>query len=188
MPILTRETSIYPAELLSQRCNQGPDMDRRWWTVYTRSRAEKAVARQLLANQLPFYLPLVTQEQFSRGRRLTSHMPLFTGYLFLFGSNDERVKMLSNSGNRVSRVLDVDDQAQLLHDLRSVQRLIDTDAPLTVERRLLPGQPVRVKRGALAGLEGTIVRRHKSKRLVVNVNYLQQGVSVEIDDFMGESI
>ena len=47
---------------------------------------------------------------------------------------------------------------------------------------------VRIKSGALKGLEGLIVKRVKTTRLQVAVNYLQQGVSVEIDDFMVEAI
>jgi len=40
----------------------------------------------------------------------------------------------------------------------------------------------------LEGLEGVVVRRQKTSRLVVAVSYLNQGVSVEIDDFMVEPI
>ena len=63
-----------------------------------------------------------------------------------------------------------------------VQALIEQDAPLAVERRLETGAPVRIKTGSLRGLEGIVVKRHGKTRLLVAVNYLQQGVSVEIDD------
>ena len=44
-----------------------------------------------------------------------------------------------------------------------------------------------MKTGALRGLEGVVVKRHSKCRLLVAVNYLQQGVSVEIDDCALES-
>jgi hypothetical protein len=59
---------------------------------------------------------------------------------------------------------------------------------LTVEGRLKAGDRVRVKHGVLGGLEGTIIRRNRKTRLLIAVNYLQQGVSIEIDDFMLEPL
>lgn len=187
MPILAEETSIYPDNLLDNPAD--PDDDRRWWAVYTMARQEKALARQLLGYEIPFYLPLVKKDRYSRGRRLCSYLPLFDGYVFLHGTEDERVRTLTT--NRISRILPVRNQDELLADLSRVKHLIESDAPLTVEKRLRSGHRVRIKSGALKGLEGTIIRRNngnKGPRLLVAVNYLQQGVSVEIDDFMVEPI
>ena len=106
--------------------------------------------------------------------------------MFLYGSEEERVKTLTT--NRISRVLPVPDQEQLYDDLKQVHQLIDSNAPLTVEKRLAPGQRVRVRDGALMGLEGTVTSRVRRCRLVVAVNFLQQGVSVEIDDYLLEPL
>jgi transcriptional antiterminator RfaH len=73
-------------------------------------------------------------------------------------------------------------------DLQNVRKLIACGAPLTVEARLQPGRRVRIKGGALMGLEGTIVCRRAETRLLIAVHYLQQGVSVQIDDYMVEPI
>ena len=129
MPILDLETSVYPANLFEGYTQEVSD--RSWWVLYTKSRQEKAVARQLLTWTVPFYLPLVAHTNMIRGRKVNSHMPVFSGYVFLFGNDTERVQSLKT--NRISRVLDVVDQTQLDHDLRNVARLIACDAPLTVE-------------------------------------------------------
>ena len=70
----------------------------------------------------------------------------------------------------------------LVDDLRSIKRLIDTDQPLTPEARLEPGQLVRVRSGALRGLEGTVVKRSGEQRLLVAVRFLNQGASIELED------
>ena len=57
MPILDLETSVYPANLFEGYTQEASD--RSWWVLYTKSRQEKAVARQLLTWTVPFYLPLV---------------------------------------------------------------------------------------------------------------------------------
>ena len=91
-----------------------------------------------------------------------------------------------------SEIIDTQAFAQdpqvLAHDLRQFRQLIATDAPLTIESRLVPGNRVRVRHGLFAGLEGTVLKRRGGTRLVVCVNFLQQGASVEVDDFMLEPI
>jgi transcriptional antiterminator RfaH len=188
MPILEQEVCVYPEDLLSEFPVTFDDelLDRRWWAVYTKSRQEKALARHLIGHQVPFYLPLIPKDNIIRGRRVRSHVPLFSGYIFLYGSDEERVTTLTT--NRISRILPVPDQDQLRHDLANVHALIDRNAPLAVERRLTPGDDVRIKTGSLRGLEGVVVKRHGKTRLLVAVNYLQQGVSVEIDDCALEPI
>lgn len=184
MPILAPETSVYPANLLRDFM-QTPS-DRLWWAVYTMARQEKSLARDLLDREIPFYLPLVPKDNLIRGRCVRSYIPLFSGYVFLYGSEVERVKCLTT--NRVSRILPVTEHVRLVHDLGQVQQLIEADAPLTVERRLTAGRLVRIKKGSMAGLEGTVLSRKSRTRLVVAVDFLQQGVSVEIDDYLLEPI
>jgi transcriptional antiterminator RfaH len=184
MPILDAETAIFPENLLTELAEQ--NSPRRWWAVYTKARQEKALARHLVQLDVPFYLPLVAKTNLIRGRKVQSHIPLFGGYVFLFGSEEERTKSLTT--NRVSTILNVDDQRQLATDLRHVARLIESNAPLTVERRLEAGSPVRIKTGPMQGLEGTVISRRGQTRLLVSVRMLQQGVSVEIDDFVLEPL
>jgi transcription antitermination factor NusG len=180
MPILKEEPNLYPETLLDEAPADVPG--RRWLALYTKARQEKSLARELYKYGIPFYLPLVKKTSVSRGRRRTSLAPLFGGYVFLFGSEEERIKCLTT--NRISRVLAVEDPDQLAFDLRQLRQLIAANAPLTVESRLGPGQQVRVRQGAFAGLEGTVLKRRGQTRLLVSINFLQQGASVEIDDFM----
>ena len=70
----------------------------------------------------------------------------------------------------------------LVNDLRAIKRLIDTERPLTPEARLEPGLTVRVRTGALRGLEGTVIKRRGTERLMVAVRFLNQGASIELED------
>ncbi len=184
MPILKEEPSLYPETLLDELPHDVPG--RCWYALYTKARQEKALSRDLLKHQIPFYLPLVKKTSVSRGRRRTALTPLFSGYLFVYGAETERVRALTT--NRVSRVLVAEDPEQLVFDLRQLRQLIAADAPLTIESRLTTGRRVRVRHGAFAGLEGTVLKRRGKTRLLVSVNFLQQGASVEIDDFLLEPL
>jgi transcriptional antiterminator RfaH len=189
MPILREEVSLHPETLLDGNASVETLLsarDRQWWVVHTKARQEKALARELLRYGIPFYLPLVKKTSVLRGRRVRSFIPLFGGYLFLYGSQDERGRGLTT--NRIARVLPVHEPERLQHDLRQIRQLIAANMPLTVESRLAPGDRVRVRFGALAGIEGTILARRGEVRLMVAVDFLQRGASVEIDDFMLEPI
>ena len=187
MPILEKETSVFPDALFEEPELELGCSDRQWWAIFTKARHEKALARDLLRYEIPFFLPLVAKETRIRNRVVASHIPLFSGYVFMYGREDERVRSLTT--NRISRILPVLDQIQLRNDLSHLYQLIETDAPLTVERRLEPGRRVRIKSGPMKGVEGVITqRRGGQRRLLVAVHFLQNGVSVEIDDFMVEPL
>jgi transcriptional antiterminator RfaH len=162
--------------------------ERQWWVFYTKSRQEKALTRYLTAKHIPHYLPLYEKSSLIRGRRFTSLMPLFGNYVFLLADREERIVALES--NRVARTIDVPEcrQAEFGVDLVQIQRLIESGVPLSIEARIQPGQRVRVRNGRLAGLEGMVTKRRGGSRLLIAVNYLQQGASVEIDDFSLEII
>jgi len=189
MPILAIEPDIYPANLLDLHdFNEFPPRDSgvAWWVLYTRARQEKSLARDLLCREIRFYLPTVRRRLLVRGRAVQSHVPLLAGYLFVHCCDEDRVRALMT--NRVAQVLPVQDSQQLYRDLLNIKRLIDSGTPLTVEAQLQAGQQVRVRSGALQGLEGIVVRRKLATRLVVLIKMLQQGVSLEIDDYLLEPI
>jgi transcription antitermination factor NusG len=181
MPLLPLETYLFPRDLFENPTYSRPG-PARWWVLHTRPRAEKALARQVLARNLPFFLPLHRRQWRSRGRVQSSYLPLFPGYVFLHGDNHARVAALTT--NLVANVLSVPDQEQLFADLTRVNHLIGSGSPLKSEVRLEPGTPVEITSGPLAGLEGKILPGGKNLRLLVEVRFLQQGVSVAIESWM----
>jgi transcriptional antiterminator RfaH len=181
MPLLPLEPYLFPEDLFESAVYSTPG-PQSWWVLHTRPRAEKALARQFLARNLPFFLPLHHRQWRSRGRLQSSYLPLFPGYVFLHGDSHARVMALTT--NLVANVLPVPDQTQLYTDLTRVNHLIASGSPLTPEARLEPGTPVQIIAGPLAGLEGKILRESKNLRFVVDVRLLQQGVSVEIESWM----
>ena len=184
MPILKAETELYPSNLLEEVAPA--DTDRKWWAVYTKSRQEKAIARQLKGMDVPFYLPLVPQTTMIGTRKVKSLLPLFPSYMFVFGSDVERIATLSTQ--RVTQMLCAVDNAVMTRDLANIRTMIEAGVPMTLESRLEPGRRVRIKKGALMGMEGTVVTRRGAERLLVAVQFLQQGVSIEINDYQLEPL
>ena len=184
MPILAAEPSLFPNNLLDDYVDEGSD--RRWWAIYTKSRQEKSLARQLLGMEVPFYLPLIAKTNLIRGRRIISQIPLFGSYMFLFANESERVQALTTE--RIVQLLPAPPGQEIAQDLQNIRTLIEAGVPLTLESRLSVGRRVRIKSGALMGLEGVIMSRRGENRLLVGVQFLQQGASILIEDYQVEPI
>jgi transcriptional antiterminator RfaH len=185
MPLLPLEPFLYPEGLFTKPPSAGEGF-LPWWVLHTKPRTEKALARRCLSRGVSFFLPQYQREWRSKGRLLRSHLPLFPGYLFLRGDEGARLQALET--NLVARWLPVPDQERLSLDLARVFRLVTSDAPLTPEDHLLPGTPVEIINGPLTGLEGVVIRRGKQLKIFVEVQFLQRGVSVEIETWMIQPI
>ena len=183
MPLLAAEPVCFPDGLLTDP-DALADRPGCWWAVHTKARGEKALARHLFGRSVPYYLPLHKHSWKNNGRTFTSHLPLFPGYVFLFGDDDARIAALES--NQVSRLLPVADPARLVSDLRRVRRMLAAEAPVAPADALAVGQPVRITAGPFEGLTGTLVHHGGQMRLVVEVAFLRQAVSVEVDGWMVE--
>jgi transcriptional antiterminator RfaH len=153
--------------------------DKPWWIAYTRSRQEKALARHLLQWQVPYYLPQREHRSLVGGRCRTSHLPLFTGYVFLRADAQDRVAALKS--NVIVNLIDVPEGAELERELRSLWLLQLTGAPLVPHPYIGPGDEVEVVDGALKGYRGTVLREKGKYRLVVSITLLRQAVAAELD-------
>lgn len=180
MPILTPQTDIYPADLFDRE-RLGDEATLGWWAMYTMSRREKHLMRQLVKLEVPFYCPVIPKRNRSPGGRIrTSHLPLFPNYVFLYGDDEQRYTAMTT--NCVARYTRVVAGVELTQDLRQIYELIQAGVPLTAESRLEAGDLVRVRSGPFRGYEGYVLRREGQRRLLVAVNFLQQGASFALED------
>lgn len=181
MPILQLEPYVLPDDLFSQPSPRFGE-SARWWVLHTRPRAEKSLARAFCRRHIPFFLPLGQRRRRWKGRILTSHVPLFPGYVFLLG--DERARYEGLCTHLVAHCLPVANQEQLHVDLEAVHQLMNSGVPLAPEEQLRPGTPVEIISGPLEGLQGKVLRQGRRLKFIVEVHFLQRGASVEIDSWM----
>jgi len=152
----------------------------RWWVAHTKPRNEKALATDLASLRVSHYLPLYPRATRSRatGRISRSLVPVFPGYLFFSGTDEQRFLALRT--NRIANTLVVTDQAELIGQLRHIHQVLSSEAGLEWSGRLCVGEWARVVAGPLAGVEGVVCRRLSRLRLALNVETLGQSVSIEV--------
>lgn len=176
MPILKPEPDCFPEDLLEHVADDAP-----WWACYTRSRQEKQLMRSLRKADIAHYAPIISRRYRSpAGRIRESFIPLFANYVFVCG--DEMARYQAVCTGCVSSTLAVTDTAAFVKDLRQIQQLVQTGAPLSPEARIEAGDLVRIRSGQFAGFEGRVERRHQQTVLIVEVRFMNQGASVALDD------
>jgi transcription antitermination factor NusG len=153
-----------------------------WFAAYTTPRHEKRVDQHLRMREIEHYLPLYqVQRKWSDGSRVTLDLPLFPGYIFVRIERAQRVRVLEVPGvvaivggtGRAPAPLPESD----IEALRSGLHLRRAEPhPL-----LKIGQRARIRSGALAGMEGIVVRKKNSFRVVLTMEAIMQSIAVEVD-------
>ena len=162
------------------------ELNGNWWVAHTKSRNEKALAWQLVNDKVPYFLPMHWKVSKSRGRTIRSLLPLFPGYLFFCGDEDERLKVLKT--NRTANILAVEDQGLLVQELLPIETMLKLGKTVLPHDYIQVGQKCRVTAGPLAGTTGMVVETPKETRLILQVDMLGQAASVEIDSDMVEKL
>ncbi len=166
--------------LTSLNIDATENLDRPWWAVYTRHQHEKVVAEMLSAKGFDVFLPLYQSTRRWKDRSKVLSLPLFPCYLFIRGGIDRKLQVVTTPG--IHMILYRGERVAIVPDaeIDALQRAVE--GPLRVEPHpfLKCGMRVRVTRGALAGVEGILIRKKNLFRLILSVDMLAQSVAVEV--------
>lgn len=157
-----------------------------WGVAHTKSRNEKALAQDLIRKGISYFLPMSLKVRRRRDRTIRSLLPLFSGYLFFCGDENQRIELLRT--NRVANLIEVKDQQKLLAELVQIEQALRAGVPLSPHKYIKVGQHCRVIAGPLADLQGIVLKTKRTVRLVLQINMLGQAASVEMNTDMIETI
>ena len=174
MPLLPKEADLFPDDFFA--LPEGPFP---WHVAHVRSRQEKLMARRLMEQQIPFYLPQIERVSVRSSRRFRSYVPLFAGYVFYRGDGHARDAAL-RSGVTV-QIIDVGDQQLLGSQLKQIRDLQLAGASFEVYEDLLPDDVVTITEGPFRGYTGAVVRSGRRDRLIVTLSLLRQNMAVEFE-------
>jgi transcription antitermination factor NusG len=157
------------------------DAEPRWYAAYTRSHHEKCVAQQLQTRTVEHFLPLYESVRKWKDRRKRMELPLFPGYIFVRISLHERLRVLVVPG--VVRLVGFDNRPAALADdeIEALRGVMGRGLRSEPHPYLAVGRRVRIARGALAGIEGVLVRKKGRVRLVLSIDLIRQSAMIEVD-------
>jgi len=161
-----------------------------WYGLQTQSRHEKIVAQRLEEKGVTTFLPLVTEIHRWSDRKKSVQVPLFSCYVF--------AKFAPNREDRL-RVLRVDGVFGLVGDrgegapipeeqIAAVRNVVEGQMPWASHPFLKIGQRVRIRSGALDGMEGILVSRNGDRTLVISVDAIQRSLAVRVEGYEVEPV
>ena len=157
------------------------DADSAWYAVYTRHQHEKTVARSLESRGHQVFLPLYGSMHRWQDRIKQLWLPLFPCYVFVRGGLDRRVQILSTPGACMIVGWGGRPAAIPQAEITAVRQVVESSLRAEPHPLLKCGDRVRVKFGALQGVEGFLVRKKNVFRLVISVEMLGGSAAVEVD-------
>jgi transcription termination/antitermination protein NusG len=162
-----------------------------WFAVHVRSRHEFSVTERLAKSGVHAFLPAVEKMRHWKDRKKLIAFPLFPGYLFvrIRNNNTEKLTVLKTPG--VVRFIGqtLGEPEPVPHDqVLSLQRLVESKEALDPYPYLKEGKRVKIKSGPLAGVEGILVERKGLHHLVLSVDILRQGVSIQVEASIAEAL
>lgn len=155
-------------------------VDRRWYAVFTVPQNEKSAARHLSLREVESFVPTYQSARVWKNRqRVQLALPLFPSYVFVRIGSRERGKVLGAPG--VLRIVGNRREPLPVPDA-TIDFLRSDLCENRIEpyRELVVGQKVRIRRGAMCGLQGVLVRKNNNLRFVLTVDLINQNAAVEI--------
>lgn len=162
----------------------------RWFAIQTRSRHEKKVAEELQRRGVTTFLPTLSRVQRWSDRLKTVEFPLFSCYAFvqIVPTTQSRLAVLTVNG--VLCFVGPTHQgtpipANQIEDLRT---LVLNRVAMQPHSFLNVGQRVRIRGGALNGVEGIVSGFKGNRQLVVSIETIQRSISVSIEGYDVEPV
>jgi|ERR1700682_5326563 transcription antitermination factor NusG len=178
--------SIQPIDSTSLVLPLGLDpVGSNWYAVQTVARHEKRVATQFQEKRICTFLPLLQQVHRWSDRRSIVEVPLFGCYAFVRIVQDveERLKVLRTPG--VLGFVGSERQGTPIPDeqVESLRKAISQKVPYLPHPFIASGTRVRIRGGALDGVQGILLRQGGNQSLIVSVELLHRSVSIRVQGY-----
>ena len=156
-----------------------------WFAVQTRPRHEKKVNSGLNERGINSFLPVYREKRRWSDRHKWVELPLFSQYLFVRVplSVESRVRVLQTPG--VVQFVGTPGRGTPVPDeqIDNLQLIVDQNIPMAPHEFMRIGERVRIRGGALNGIEGLLVAIKNESSFVVSVDLIQKSVAIRVEGF-----
>ena len=161
-----------------------------WYAVHTRPKHERVIAQKLQEQGITTFLPLITQLRRWSDRKKKVQLPLFSCYLFtrLLPTNEHRLRVLHVDG--VFQFVGMRGQGTPIpaDQIEAVRMIVNGPFSISSLPFIRSGQRVRIRNGALRGIEGTLQACNGEQSLIVSVDAIQKSLAVRVEGYDIETV
>ena len=157
-------------------------MQKNWFALYTKSRAEKKVHKALADKGIDCYLPLEKKLKLWSDRKKWVEEPFIRSYVFVYTEEENLQHSLNTSG--VVTVIRFGGEPAVVQQkhidiIRSV--LSSNEDYEASTEQFDPGEKVEINRGSLKGLIGEMVYHLNKYKVLVRIDSINQNILIRIN-------
>jgi transcription antitermination factor NusG len=166
-----------PHQALDAPSSEGLD----WFALKVRTKAEDSVRFSLQQKGYEAFVPtfIAVRKYSDRFKKITS--PLFPGYVFCRLDRNRRLPVLMTPGVEYAVGFAGKLESIPTQEIKALEAVNESGLVVQPWPYLHAGDRVRIASGALAGVEGLLVRTQSADRLILSIEMLQRSISVEIE-------
>jgi transcriptional antiterminator RfaH len=156
----------------------------RWFALTVRYQHERQTSAALDWKGLETLAPCYPARRRWSDRIKEVETPLFAGYVFCRFEPRDKLSVLNTPG--VAKIVGFGGALAAIDDseIGAIQAAVQSRLPLWPWQHLQTGDRVRIERGPLRGVEGTLLRQPEGIRLLIGVELLRRAIAVELDPEM----
>lgn len=152
-----------------------------WFAVFTMPRHEKRVEEHFQIRGIESFLPLYEKKsQWKNGLKKVLKLPLFSNYIFVNIDNGSHMPVLTVPGV-VSVVGSRREKLPISNSYIETLREGLQHGKIEPHDYLTQGAKVRIRSGAMAGMEGWLLRKKNNCRVVLTLETIMRSISVEVE-------
>lgn len=152
-----------------------------WYVLSAKYQHERALAVVLGSKGFEALAPTYSTRSLWSDRTKDVERALFPGYVFCRLGLSGRISVLDTPG--ISRIVGFGGRPTPVPDseMDAIRAAVASKMPLRQWPHLKPGDRVRIERGPLKGIEGTLIRELDCLQLVIGVELLQRSIAVQLE-------
>jgi len=155
--------------------------EEKWYALTVPHQHERQTEKALRSKGLETLVPVYRSRRQWSDRVKDVDIPLFAGYVLCQFDVSNRIPVMETPG--VAKIVGFGGMPAALEDaeILAIQQVVKSKLPLAPWPYMKAGDRVRVERGPIRGLEGTLLRTKDAVHLVISVDLLQRSIAVEVE-------
>ena len=155
-------------------------MDRKWYVLQTKPRNEGIVSKQIEIKDIECFLPLIEKIKIWADRKKKVFVPLFSGYVFVYATEAERIKAISNTIGAIKYIYFEKRPAVVSEkEIEVIKKALAEPEKIRIEdKKLKKGDEIIITHGIFKGMKGYINEFRGNYKLTVNLEELTYSFSI----------
>ena len=155
--------------------------NKKWFALYTKSKHEFKACEQLNAVGIDYYLPTTVRIKQWSDRKKKVTEPLFSGYIFVHGTEKDRLNALEEYA--IVRSIYFDGRPAIVPNwqIENLKKMLENSVEVSVTDQLNVGTQVKIISGPFKDVEGIVyLNNNQEKMLAITIDLLRRSVVVKI--------